>query len=170
MQHCCYVFFAQRPAYRVPLSVMVRMARRRPKMALQWFLTWLIGFLSWSDLVHVAIAYRGAVLNVTLHGGNEYYALIPYVATYPGLCRVVEVPLAQTIDLDRYPAGDRKRIFPTIARWATGGRIRTTDCVCITCDLLIAGGLSVPRNITTPQHLHDWLIHHGYKHESLGPY
>jgi len=131
-------------------------------------LTLAIRRLSGSAMTHCAIGYGGAVLNVTLRG-NQFWPILAFAACWPRLCRVFEVPIDRAIDLDRYPAGDRKRIFPSIARWLTRGLVRTSDCVCITSELLRDGGVHVPNYIVSPVQLHDWLMARGFRYVELSP-
>jgi hypothetical protein len=139
-----------------------RIARRFPRTALLMVLTWMTTRVSRSPLAHCMIGHNGAVLDPSL-AGNQFWPFIPFVLEYPALAWAIKVPLHKPIDLDQYRPNIPKRIWPTILRWWSGGRWPTEDCVCVVCDLLRDGGISVPQRIYKPVQLYEWLKAHGYQ-------
>lgn len=117
--------------------------------------TWLVGILSRSEHAHVAVAFDGAVLN-PFAGGDRWYGLEQYLEHYPGLNAAVRVPIDGDPGLaDRWRG--RRRIWPSLLRWATGGRVRSEDCVSVACDILREHGTPPPPRIVTPDQLLRWL-------------
>ena len=160
IQRHCYVFFATaRRARRrkLPLRRRCRIAckfRRRTYFA---FLSWLVRTLTRSQLAHCSIGYDGAVLDPGIRR-NTYWPFRAYVISYPTLVCCFRVLVSRPIDLDAFPQGS-KPAWPTFVRWLTRGRWPwTTDCVCIAIDCLRQGGIAVPRQLVSPQQLHDWLL------------
>ena len=161
------IFFAARSTARSrrDLFRFARMAIRRPVPA--WRLFWLAVLRAVSGhRTHVAIGYRGAVLD-PVFAGNRFWPYIAYVLAYPGLIDAFEVPVDRPIRLEDYEGGGRKAVWPTLIRWWTAGQYQTEDCVCIACDLLRQGGINVPRYIISPGQLHRWLTLRRHHHVIL---
>lgn len=111
---------------------------------------------------HVAVAARGRVLN-PLACGDRWFDLGQYVSRYPGLAAAVVIPVRRSPDLTRW-AMTRRRVWPSLVRWATRGRTPAEDCVCTTGSVLRSVGVPVPTRIVTPDELHAWLVREGYPH------
>lgn len=159
-----YVFFATAewsPGRRVGWYRMARIARRRPAKAYHAFLSALTRWVTGSPLAHCAIGYNGVVLDPGIRG-NRFWPIHTFCVYFPTLAYGIEVELDRPVYLDAYDHGGPKPVLPTLIRWWTGGRWRTQDCVCITCDLLRSGGVDVPKRIYQPVQLYRWLKeHHG---------
>ncbi len=151
---------------RLTLRRRLRIARKFKRRTYFWFLSWLVRFITRSELAHVSIGYDGAVLHPGILD-NEYWPQIAYTLKYPTLVCAFTVPLKQPIDLDRYPSG-QKQVWPTIMRWMLRGRgPATQDCTCIVIDCLRSGGVPVPTTLVSPQALYDWLKENGYERTEL---
>lgn len=144
----------------------LRIVRKFKRRSYFWFLAWLVRTLTFSKLAHVSIGYNGAVLHPGILD-NEYWPQIAYTLKYPTLTCAFTVPVNGPIDLDRYPKG-AKQVWPTVRKWICyGWAPATQDCVDIVKDCLAQGGVTVPRNVLSPQDLHDWLEKHSYERTDL---
>lgn len=149
-----YVFFIEGHRNRV-----VPIRGRDPR-----FVGWLIRLLGRSEWVHVSIGHGLVVLDPAL-GGNSFWTLYDYAYRYPTLVWGYTVPVdndPRLPDEEESPPR-RKRILPTLLRWATGGLWPTNDCVQVVCRRLRAAGVHPPRRTTTPAQLWDWLRSEGYE-------
>ena len=144
----------------VGIAKALRLCRRRWSLFRPITLTGLIRWLSRSEFTHVAVGCEstGAVVSPVLTG-NQFWPLIPFIQGYPDIVEMVRVPIARPLNLDRIGPGGPKPALPTVLRWVTRGRVRTTDCCCIVVELLRDSGVNVPRHIVTPGQLRHWLVH-----------
>jgi len=120
------------------------------------FWIWLLRVITYTEYTHVAIGYRGAVLD-PVFAGNRFWPLIGYVVGYPGLYDAFEVPVSGDVPLEDYEGGGPKPVWPTLVRWLTAGVYQTDDCVCVVCGALRKAGVDVPSYIISPGQLHRWL-------------
>lgn len=141
---------------------------RFPRRSYYWFLSWLVRKLTYSRLAHCSIGVDGAVLDPSIRG-NRFWPFQLYIRHYPTLLWAVAVPMEGTPDLDAYPPDVSKPAMPTVIRWLSLGRLHTDDCVCITSDVLRAGGVHIPERIVSPKQLFHWLTMRGYPHARLSP-
>lgn len=157
------VFFASATWPRpVKLSTVWRLFRRKRTRFRGWFLAFITRTLTCSPIAHISIEWNGAVLDPGI-GGNQVWATLEYIRHFPTLLWMVKVPVLRPPPIERYEGDKRaKRALPSIARWATRGRVRTNDCACTVTECLRDAGVNVPRAVVSPQQLFDWLTHeHG---------
>lgn len=133
----------------------------QPALPTPWyrFLRWTIATLTRSDLIHVAVGFDDVILNPRVPG-YIYHAFDAFIADYPGILKIIEVPMIHPINLgyfERYvdvpiPA------LPTFIRWLRRGQgLWTSDCVCVALACLRAGGVMAPADIVSPAQLDRWL-------------
>ncbi len=161
------VFFITRRAGKIGPRRNFRVLRRKPKLFRQWWCAWWVHRLSGSPLVHVAVSYRGAVLDPGLNG-VRFIPEIIFAENHPFLTDIVTVPVGPGIDLDAFASTRRVPAWPTFIRWLTRGLTPAPrDCVSIVAAVLRSGGVAVPRRITTPAQLFRWLKDHRFVHTPL---
>jgi len=129
----------------------------------------MIEFFTRSPLVHCAVGNAAYVVNVG-YDGVVYPWTTSFVVHHPGLVWmfVVETPR------EAHPADfDHERRISTCAsllRLFTFGVTSAHNCVTVSCAMLRESGVDVPRRITTPVGLYDWLRRSGYEQVELGRY
>lgn len=126
------------------------------------FLCRLVKILSRSPLSHCSVGQGEAILEPG-YRGDLFWPVTAYVLHYPRLVGAYIIPAA-TVDLDRLADSRQKPVWPTVLRWATFGRYPARNCVTICVDALRAGGIAVPVDVTTPQHLFDFLARQGARY------
>lgn len=126
----------------------------------------LVRILTRSRLDHVAISYRDLALDPAMPGSRIWFAT-EFVARYPGLVGVFEVPLLDEIQLRRWEDIHPKRPMPVFWHWLTRGLIPSKDCVSIVRECLRTGGIAVPREITTPRRLFEYLTKRGFEYAAF---
>lgn len=109
-----------------------------------------------SELVHVAVACDGAVLDPGLVGDRLYaeavYALISHWTVK------VDVTTPRRPDLDQGYDPRPRTIIPTIIRWASLGLVPARDCVSVCARHLRAAGLRIRNDVTSPHELALYLL------------
>jgi len=159
-----YIFFASadwsRSYKRRPIKRRIRLLMRFPKKSYLAFLSWLIRTVTRSRLAHCSIGDGELVLDFGLMGRN-HWPHISYCLNYPTLVGAFIVPAPNAIDLDGYRK-EKIRVFPTLLRWWSRGRVTTRDCVCETVRFLNEAGVPCPKRIYKPCQLFEWLEKEGY--------
>ena len=117
--------------------------------------------LSKSDLVHVSI---GDIYNTLVVKHNET-VLFPskLIMMAPTIQHSVVVPLPKPVSIEDYGSGCRgydKRYWVSWLNSLCGGWLQrfNYDCVSVSKQVLKGGGIEIPRTVTTPQALFDYLI------------
>lgn len=123
-----------------------------------------LGRSPWS---HVAVADNQVVLNPAL-SGDQMYGLAWFLTEYPTLAWMVTIPGA-SVDLRAHAVIPPRpiRALPSILRWITGGLWPARNCLTVAVSVLRDAGIPVPRNVTTPGRLFDWLRQEGYEFTDL---
>ena len=131
---------------------------------LQKLKLWIIKFVSRAPIYHVAVGFRGVVLNPTM-AGVVYHVQDDYESMTPTLAASADVQTSTEIDLGRWEkyAGVQIDYWPPFKRWLLRGRCPLVyDCLCIALSCLQDAGLDPPRTITTPAKLLAWLRSEGF--------
>lgn len=136
-----------------------RLLRRRPATTFNWTVAALVRLLTRSPYSHVAVRIDDAVLDPAI-GGNRFWPTLVFAWYYPTLLCAMDIDLPRWVDLDLFPPGRRKSIRGALLRWITIGLTESDDCVSTVREVLILGGLPVPRWVVSPRQLHDWMLAH----------
>lgn len=110
-----------------------------------------------SPLIHVAMAYRGAVLDPSIDG-DTFYPEAYYAMVNKHWQVRVDVPVWPGIDLDRNVNTLPRPAWKTVLRWASLGLYRTRDCVSVVAEHFRIAGVNVPTWIVAPHDLAEWLL------------
>ena len=137
------------------------MARRRPAWFRQVSACFLTRSLSGSNLVHVSVGDGHAVLSPNL-AGDRFHPFDQYVLTAHRLTWMLEVPCPAPASLAAIADARPKPILPAIVSRFTRGIVPARTCVTTARQALAAGEISVPRRVTTPVALFDWLRQQGF--------
>lgn len=157
--HKLHIYFCKRE---VSLSKALRVSCRNRTVGWKLFRIWMVGRISGSWIVHVAIGYRGCVLNPNF-SGNAYFPEDVYAQKFPDIQVVFEVPTRVYIKLQQ-DDDSPKSTLASFIKLFTFGWYRTKDCTCIVRQCLIDSGYKVPRRIISPIGLYRWLLKEGHKH------
>jgi len=149
-----------------PVYLLFATARFAPAGWYSNYLSFLIRFLTRSDLSHCSIAFcspenQWFVMDPSLNG-YKWRPAATFIATFPTLAWMVEVPVkyyADPRELMKYE--DPIPALPTVLSWLSFGLKRTHDCVWACKDLLATTGIDVPRHITSPRTLLRWAFRNG---------
>lgn len=151
-----------------PRYVSVLFARGIAKTPLQRAIHLAIRLISRSPIVHCAVASDGIVINPSFKG---IVALdqTDFARRYPSLVWSIHVPVATLPDLIAWHEyhNARFRIIRSAIRGATFGLVPSKDCVHTVIEILASVGVVVPRRITTPAAMFDWLRAQGYELHDL---
>lgn len=146
-----------------PRYVFVLFATGESRSRWQRFVHWCIRTVTRSPLVHVAVEYDETVLNASFRGisllsGPDFHEKTPDLAWR------IDVPVTVAPDLIWWHQFRPKklRVITVITRWLTCGLTPSRDCVAVVAAVLRSAGVVVPRRITTPGRLFDWLRARGY--------
>lgn len=157
--HKLHIYFCKRE---VSFAKAMRVIRRDKAVGWKLLRIWMVGRISGSTIVHVAIGYRGCVLNPTF-SGNGYFPEDVYAQEFPDIQVVFEVPTSVYIKLQQ-DDDSAKSTLASFVKLFTFGWYRTKDCTCIVRQCLIDSGYKVPRRIISPIGLYRWLIKEGFEY------
>lgn len=122
----------------------------------------LIRLLGWSRWDHICVGYDQVVASAQADG-YKFWAIDVFAERHPGLEVAYHVPLLFDIDLSFFEGSEAPGFWMTLLRWFTRGeRVWTRDCVCMTIQCLVAGGIDIPVNLVSPRDVADWLFDNGY--------
>ena len=122
----------------------------------------LIRLLGWSRWDHVCVGYDGVVVSVSACG-YKFWPIKTFVEHHPGVEVFFDVPFQYDIDMTLLEGRKEPSFWMTLLRWALRGRWPfTRDCVCVTLECLISGGVEIPETLVSPRAVADWLKEHEY--------
>lgn len=144
--------------------VRVLFARGVAATPIQRLIHAVIRTMSRSPIVHCAVASDGIVINPSFRGVSAHDA-VDFVRHTESLAWSVKIPVAEYPDvlMWREDGRPRFRLVRCALRWASCGLHPSKDCVHTTVEILRSTGVVVPRRITTPAALLDWLRGQGYE-------
>ena len=148
--------------------VSVLFARGIAKTPFQRAVHLAIALISRSPIVHCAVASDGIVINPSFVG-TDAHDVTDFVRHNESLVWSIKVPVPRHPDVLMWMETKRPhfRIARSCLRWASCGLYPSRDCVHIVSEILRSVGVMVPRRITTPAGLFDWLRSHGYELHDL---
>ena len=124
-----------------------------------WWLGWATRLCSFSRLSHIAVAHGGVAIEVSVAGSTFWPILRWAEEMAPRIDTIVEITTEQPIDMVRL--GNRKvdaHAWRSFLKLWTKGLVRISeDCVDVAVNGLKQQGIKVPRCVTTPQGLLNYL-------------
>lgn len=118
--------------------------------------TWVSEKISGSPLVHVAISDGVHCFSPGIYT-RLYYNHDTYI-NLPNVQYQFELVAPRLFSIDGFGTEDNiVPIWRTVLKVLTRGRVQTKDCLCMTKKVMAAAGWDVPKHVTTPQHLFDWI-------------
>lgn len=138
---------------------LLRIAARRPRIALSWVRVWAIRAFTLSRFHHISVGNDAVVFDRGF-AGDAVYPTLWYIENMPRLAWMLTLPG----DLAVEPMPGRLSVARIVLSRLTLGLIDARDCCWCARRLLASAGYRVPARLSTPESIASHLIHERNAH------